>query len=105
MDQKSNDTPLLPGPEEILQTITSRYQEFSQTGALSGILLLIAAGIAVASSQSSIETSYTSSGGIAGTLFGRIAVVVAVTLVFGLIAIYVFEWLAQVRAGSPAADS
>lgn len=48
MDQKSNDTPLLPGPEEILQTITSRYQEFSQTGALSGILLLIAAGIAVA---------------------------------------------------------
>ncbi|MCA9829740.1 MAG: hypothetical protein R3B97_10460 [Dehalococcoidia bacterium] len=63
------------------------------------------AGIAVASSQSSIETSYTSSGGIAGTLFGRIAVVVAVTLVFGLIAIYVFEWLAQVRAGSPAADS
>jgi hypothetical protein len=46
-----------------------------------------------------METSYTFSGGLAGSLLGRIAVVIAVTLVFGLIAIYAWEWLSQVRAG------
>lgn len=63
------------------------------------------ARVAIASSQSSIETSYTSSGGVAGTLPGRIAVVFAVTLVFGLTAIYLFEWLSQVRAGSAPRNS
>ena len=64
------------------------------------LLRLNNARVAVASSQSSIETSYTSSGGIAGTLMGRVAVVFAVTLVFGLVAIYLFEWLSQVRTGA-----
>jgi hypothetical protein len=54
---------------------------------------------AAASAQSDIETSYSFSGGLAGSMLGRIAVVIAVTLVFGLIAIYAWEWLSQVRAG------
>jgi hypothetical protein len=54
---------------------------------------------AAASAQSDMETSYTFSGGLAGSLLGRVAVVIAITLVFGLIAIYSWEWLSQVRAG------
>jgi hypothetical protein len=58
------------------------------------------ARVAVTSAQSNVEVSYSASGGVGGSLIGRIAIVVAVTLVFGLIAIYVWEWLSQVRAGS-----
>ena len=58
------------------------------------------ARVAVTSAQSNIATGFSSSGGVAGTLIGRIAVVIAVTIVFGLIAIYLWEWLAQVRSGS-----
>ena len=54
---------------------------------------------AAASAQSDIEVSYSFSGGLAASTLGRVAVVLAVTLVFGLIAIYAWEWLAQVRAG------
>ena len=57
------------------------------------------ARVAVTSSQSTAEVSYSSSGGVAGSLVGRIAIVIAVTLVFGLIAIYLLEWLSQVRLG------
>jgi hypothetical protein len=63
---------------------------------------------AASSAQSDIETSFTFSGGLATSLLGRIAVVIAVTLVFGLIAIYSWEWLSQVRSGMeerPAQDS
>lgn len=55
---------------------------------------------AVVSAKSTIETSYSFSGGLAGTIIGRVAVVLAVTIVFGLIAIYTLEWLSQVRAGT-----
>lgn len=57
---------------------------------------------AAASAQSDVEVSYSFSGGLAGSLLGRIAVVIAITLVFGLIAIYAWEWLSQVRSGMPA---
>jgi hypothetical protein len=57
---------------------------------------------AVVASQSTAEVTLTSSGGIAGTLIGRVAVAIAVTLVFGLIAIYLLEWLSQVRRGTAA---
>ena len=56
------------------------------------------ARVAVTSAQSTIDISYSFAGGVSGTLLGRVAVVVAVTLVFGLIAIYLFEWLSQVRS-------
>lgn len=59
------------------------------------------ARVAVTSAQSDVETSYTFSGGVSGTLFGRVAVVIAITLVFGLIAIYAWEWLGQLRSGPP----
>jgi hypothetical protein len=36
-------------------------------------------------------------------MVGRVAVVIAVTMVFGLIAIYLLEWLTQVRAASSEA--
>ena len=55
------------------------------------------AKIAVRSAESDVETSYSLSGGIAGTTQGRIAVAIAFTLVFGVIAIYVVEWLSQLR--------
>lgn len=59
------------------------------------------ARIAVTSAQSDISTSYSFSGGVAGTMLGRIAVAIAVTIVFGLIAIYLLEWLGQVRGATP----
>ncbi|HEX6029867.1 MAG TPA: hypothetical protein VFY90_00465, partial [Tepidiformaceae bacterium] len=78
-----------------------------QVGALSGLLetrqgayvRLANAQDAVNSAQSDVEASYSFSGGLAGSLLGRVAIVIAVTLVFGLIAIYAWEWLSQIRAG------
>lgn len=55
------------------------------------------AQVAVDSAESNLETSYTFSGGLAGSLLGRIAVGLAVAIVFGLIAIYTVEWLSQAR--------
>ena len=60
------------------------------------------ARVAVVSSESTIEIERTFSGGLAGSILGQIAIVLAVTLVFGLIAIYAVEWLSQVRRGSEA---
>lgn len=60
---------------------------------------------AAASASSDYEASYSFSGGLAGSPLGRIAVVIAVTLVFGLIAIYAWEWLSQVRSGMSAPNS
>lgn len=59
------------------------------------------ARVAVTSAQSDIGTSYSFSGGVAGTMVGRVAVAIAVTIVFGLIAIYLLEWLGQVRGATP----
>ncbi len=53
--------------------------------------------VAVRSAESHAETSYTFSGGVAGTAQGRVAVTIAFTLVFGVIAIYTLEWLSQLR--------
>ncbi|MBA4180100.1 MAG: hypothetical protein C0506_05870 [Anaerolinea sp.] len=55
---------------------------------------------AAVSAQSDIETSYSFSGGLSGSLLGRVAIVIAVTLIFGLIAIYTIEWLSQIRSHS-----
>lgn len=55
------------------------------------------ARVAVRSAISHVETSYSFSGGVAGTTRGRVAVTVAFTLVFGVIAIYTLEWLSQLR--------
>ncbi|MCC6383126.1 MAG: hypothetical protein IT304_11525 [Dehalococcoidia bacterium] len=59
------------------------------------------ARVAVTSAQSDVDTAYSFSGGVAGTAVGRVAVAVAVTVVFGLIAIYLLEWLGQVRGATP----
>lgn len=55
------------------------------------------ARIAVQSAESDAEVSYSVSGGVAGTNRGRVAVAIAITVVFGLIAIYTVEWLTQLR--------
>lgn len=55
------------------------------------------AQVAVDSAESNIETSYTFSGGLAGSMLGRVAVALVITIVFGLIAIYTVEWLSQAR--------
>jgi hypothetical protein len=54
----------------------------------------VAAG---ASAKSTVSAGYSSSGGLSASTTGRAAVVVAITLVFGLIAIYGIEWLSQIR--------
>jgi len=69
----------------------------------SSYIRLANAQVAVDSAESNIETSYTFSGGLAGSLLGRIAVGLAVTIVFGLIAIYTVEWLSQARSRSDEA--
>ncbi len=51
--------------------------------------------VAVTSAESYITVSYAASGGLGRTLIGRIAVVLVVTIVFGLIAIYTLEWLSD----------
>ena len=56
--------------------------------------------VAVTSAQSDVDTSYTFSGGLSGSNKGRIAIVFAVTIIFGLIAIYTIEWLSQIRSNS-----
>ncbi len=58
------------------------------------------AEVAVGSAESYVTASYSSSGGLAGSMLGRIAVAIAVTVVFGLIAIYTVEWLSQARGSS-----
>ncbi|MEP6872241.1 MAG: hypothetical protein ABI939_10385, partial [Anaerolineaceae bacterium] len=56
--------------------------------------------VAVTSAQSDVDVSYAFSGGLSGSNKGRIAIVFAVTIVFGLIAIYTIEWLSQIRSNS-----
>ena len=56
--------------------------------------------VAVTSAQSDVDVSYTFSGGLSGSNQGRIAIVFAVTIIFGLIAIYTIEWLSQIRSNS-----
>jgi len=53
------------------------------------------ATVASSSAESYVTTSYSASGGMGRTLIGRVAVVLVVTIVFGLIAIYTFEWLSN----------
>ncbi|MBK9612660.1 hypothetical protein [Candidatus Amarobacter glycogenicus] len=55
------------------------------------------AQVAVQSAESHVDASYSFSGGLAGSLLGRIAVALAVTIVFGLVAIYTLEWLSPAR--------
>lgn len=61
------------------------------------------ATVAVSSAESYITTSYAASGGLGRSLIGRVAVVLVVTIVFGLIAIYTVEWLSDgLRRDEPA---
>ncbi|MFN8616661.1 MAG: hypothetical protein U0837_06160 [Dehalococcoidia bacterium] len=61
------------------------------------------AQVAVNSALSYIDTSYSFSGGLAGSPIGRIAVGLVVAIVFGLIAIYTVEWLSPVRSSNTSA--
>lgn len=56
--------------------------------------------VAVTSAQSDIDVSYSFSGGLSGSNRGRIAIVFAFTIIFGLVAIYTIEWLSQIRSNS-----
>lgn len=56
------------------------------------------AQIAVRSAESYVSLSYSASGNLAGSMMGRVAVAIAITLVFGLIAIYTVEWLRPSRS-------
>ncbi|MBN9492680.1 hypothetical protein J0H33_04950 [bacterium] len=55
---------------------------------------------AVASAFSSADATNTASGGNVSSLLALVAIVIGVTVVFGLIAIYLLEWLSQLRAAS-----
>jgi hypothetical protein len=59
--------------------------------------------VAALSAESHMDASYSSSGGLSGSLVGRVAVALVVTIVFGLIAIYTLEWLSQARSSEDAA--
>ena len=66
----------------------------------SSYIRLANAQVAVDSAESHVDSSYTFSGGLAGSLVGRIAVALVVTIVFGLIAIYTLEWLSPARSNT-----
>lgn len=53
--------------------------------------------VAALSAESHMDASYSASGGLSGSMVGRVAVALVVTIVFGLIAIYTLEWLSQAR--------
>jgi hypothetical protein len=55
------------------------------------------AQVAVGSAESRIEVAYAFSGGLTGSLVGRVAVALAVTVIFGLVAIFTLEWLSPSR--------
>ncbi|MGH2632958.1 MAG: hypothetical protein ACRDG3_06070 [Tepidiformaceae bacterium] len=55
---------------------------------------------AAVSVRTDVAPVYTQSGGKGSSLIGRVAIVLVVTIVFGLIAIYAWEWLSQVREGA-----
>ncbi|HXU25317.1 MAG TPA: hypothetical protein VN697_14935 [Tepidiformaceae bacterium] len=60
---------------------------------------------AAVSVRTDVAPVYTQSGGKGASLIGRTAIVLVITIVFGLIAIYAWEWLSQVRAGTEDDDS
>ena len=55
---------------------------------------------AAVSVRTDVAPVYTQSGGRGSSLLGRVAIVLVITIVFGLIAIYAWEWLGQVRDGT-----
>lgn len=55
------------------------------------------AQVAVRSAESRMEVAYSFSGGLTGSLAGRVAVALAVTVIFGLVAIFTLEWLSPSR--------
>jgi len=57
------------------------------------------ATVAVVSTDTTAAVSQSVSGGPQGSTMERVAVTLAVTVVFGLIAIYLLEWFSQIRAG------
>lgn len=57
------------------------------------------ASVASTSAESYITVSYSASGGLGKSLIGRVAVVLVITIVFGLIAIYTLEWLSNGMRG------
>lgn len=70
------------------------------------------AEITVNSALSTVDASYTTSGGHLNSKLGLAAIALGITVVFGLIAIYLIEWLSQlreseqdVRAPGPTADA
>lgn len=54
---------------------------------------------AAASAFTSADPSTTYSGGNVASPLALIAIVIGITIIFGLVAIYLLEWLSQVRAG------
>jgi len=90
-----SDTSLDPEIVKALDAVRTNLQlKFDAYGKIAN------ARAAVTAAESNIDVSYSFSGGVAGTLIGRVAVALAFTVVFGLIAIYTLEWLSQVRAHS-----
>lgn len=87
------------GPE--LTALIAEVRALNEARAESA-LLLAEAKVAVEASESSLEVDTELTGGLGGTIAGQVAVVLAVTVVFGLIAIYAVEWLSQVRSGIAA---
>lgn len=63
------------------------------------------ARIAGAVAQTNLDITLDVTGGLGGSLAGQVVVVLAVTVVFGLIAIYTVEWLSQVRSGVPERET
>jgi hypothetical protein len=90
------ELPLLKALDELRGMYTVKHEAYIR---LANTL------IAVRSAESTVATSYSFSGGVAGTLQGRLAVTIAFTIVFGLIAIYTLEWLGQVRRNADDDDA
>jgi len=63
------------------------------------------ARLASAAAQTNLDVTLGASGGLATSLAGQVMVVLAITVVFGLIAIYTVEWLSQVRSGVPERET
>jgi len=85
-------------PEELrVQVANVRALDAARTNAAEDVAN---AQAAVTSAFTSADATNTASGGNVSSTLALIAIVIGVTVVFGLIAIYLLEWLWQLRAAS-----
>ncbi len=83
-----SDPELVSAIDEVRSLQTMRDDAFER---------LATGEVAAASADTTMTVSRSTSGGVGRSMIERVAVSLAITAVFGLVAIYLVEWLSQIR--------